>query len=198
MNERLKQQLDFLIEIDKIKAIIRQTMLFDKSRYENDAEHSWHICVMAMVLSEYADEPVKLDRVIRMLLIHDIIEIYSGDTFLYDKNRDLAADKEKAAADRIFGMLPVDQQKEFRALWDEFEEKKTPEARFAGVFDRLEPLMQNYMTEGVSWKNHKVPADLVRDRQRVIARGSITLHEYASGLIEESVRRGFLKENPDE
>lgn len=194
MTDRIQKQMAFIMEIDKVKQVFRQSKLFDKSRYENDAEHSWHICLMVMTLSEYADEPVDTNRVIRMLLIHDLVEIYAGDTFLYDQSREDAAEKEKKAADRIFGILPPDQFREFRDLWDEFEAKETPEARFAGVFDRLEPLMQNFINEGSAWKAHGVTADMVRSRQKVIADGSRKLWEYASFIIEESVRLEYLEE----
>lgn len=196
MTERLKKQLEFIVEIDKIKQITRQTLLFDGSRYENDAEHSWHIAVMALILAEYSNESVDILRVIKMLLIHDLVEIDAGDTFLYSNERDDVQEKEKAAAERIFGLLPEDQSEEFLSLWNEFEEKQTPESKLAGVFDRLEPLMQNSRSRGVTWNRHQVSADQVRTRQRVIAEGSQSLWQYASEMIEDCVRQGWLKEKP--
>lgn len=136
------------MEVDKVKLIMRRSKIFDGSRFENDAEHSWTICVMALLLLEYANFPVNLERVVKMLLLHDIVEIDAGDTFLYSKERKGAAQKEKKAAARIFGLLPTKQCQEFMEIWHEFEARESNEAKFAAVFDRLEPLLQNYMTQG--------------------------------------------------
>ncbi|MBN1676754.1 MAG: HD domain-containing protein [Kiritimatiellae bacterium] len=194
--DRLEQQMRFLIEIDKLKHVFRQTLLMDASRYENDAEHSWHLALMAILLSEHAAEQ-QLDtlRVLKMLLIHDLVEIDAGDTFCYDKagNRDKAA-REQKAADRLFAMLPHEQGPEVRALWDEFEAGRTPEARFAGALDRLHPMLHNYQTRGAAWRKHGVRKKDVLDRNRAIEQGSPALWEYAKRLVEESVRKGFLCE----
>ena len=196
LNSRLKQQMAFIIEIDKLKNIFRQTLLMNGERRENDAEHSWHLAMMAMILAEYAsDSSLDLSKVIRMVLIHDIVEIDAGDTFIYDlEAAKTKAAKEKAAADRIFGLLPEDQQKEFRLLWDEFEAKETSEAKFAGSLDRLHPLLHNYQTQGAAWKKHGITSDRVLKHNKQISKGSEELWDYAEELIRESVRKGFLKE----
>src|SRR5262249_50705513 len=149
MSDRLARQIAFIIEIDKAKQVLRQTLLMDGSRLENDAEHSWHLAVMALLLAEYAGEAVDLLRVLKMVLIHDLVEIDAGDTFVYDVEA-LATrrEREERAADRIFGLLPADVEEEFRALWEEFEAQATPEARFAAALDRLQPLLHNYHTGG--------------------------------------------------
>lgn len=194
MGERLAQQFAFIREIDRLKTVARRTLLMDASRYENDAEHSWHLAVMAVLLREYGNVPgMDLARVIKMVLIHDIVEIDAGDTYCYDEegNRDKPA-REKRAADRIFGLLPGDQQVEFRALWEEFEARVTPEARFAAALDRVQPLMHNYYTNGVVWKNHGVTSVQVRDRNRHVEEGSRPLWKFAEALIAEAVTRGYL------
>ncbi len=158
--DRLQQQIAFLMEIDRLKHIYRQTYLLDKSRHDSDVEHSWHFAVMAMVLSEYAKDSVDVCKVMKMALIHDIVEIDAGDVFVYDRKD--SGDHyalEQAAAKRIFGMLPADQAKEYIALWEEFEARETPEAKFAAALDRLDPLLHNYYTEGRSWREHGVTAD---------------------------------------
>lgn len=137
---RLRRQLDFILEIDKAKAVLRRSRLLDGSRRENDAEHAWHLAVMALVLAEYANEPIDLSRVVKMLLVHDIVEIDAGDTFIYDDSDPAAkAERERQAAHRIFGLLPADQQQELLALWEEFEARRTADARFAAALDRLQP-----------------------------------------------------------
>ncbi|NLW16107.1 MAG: HD domain-containing protein [Firmicutes bacterium] len=171
--ERLKQQIEFLIEIDKIKHVFRKTKLFDSSRYENGAEHAWHLAVMAMVLSEHANEQIDVTKVIKMVLIHDIVEIDAGDVIVYDqKNRALAQAKEKAAAERIFGLLPPDQKEEFIALWQEFEARETPEAKFAAAIDRLEPILQNHLTDYHAWRVHSVSYEMLLDNNRHVQEGS--------------------------
>ncbi len=194
MNERLTQQFTFIKEVDKIKQIYRRTYLMDGSRKENDAEHSWHLALMAILLSEYAaEQSLDVARVIKMAIIHDLVEIDAGDTYLYDEQaaRD-KEEREQKAADRIFGLLPEDQAQEFRNLWDEFEERKTPEAKFAVVLDRLQPLLHNYATEGKSWKEHGITSDKVLQRQQIIRNGSPTLWEHAQALIQQSVEQGYL------
>ena len=195
-DERLTRQIDFLREIDKVKGVFRQTWLLDGSRKENDAEHSWHLATMAVLLGEYAAEPgLDVARVVRMVLVHDLVEIDAGDTYCYDEKA--AADKlqrETRAADRIFAILPEDQGREFRALWDEFEEAATPEARYANALDRLQPLLLNYHTHGASWQKHSVTSDRVLKRARPIAEATPGIWDYAAGLVRDAVQKGILDE----
>lgn len=194
MTDRLTQQLQFIAEIDRLKQILRQTWLLDASRRENDAEHSWHIAVMALLLVEHAEAPVDLSRVVRMLLIHDVVEIDAGDTFIYDTAGHADKDeREQRAADRIFGLLPPDQAAELRALWDEFEARDSAEARYAAAIDRLQPLMHNYLTQGKAWQAHGVTADqvLAMNRPRIGA-ASAALWQAAERMIAESVAKGWL------
>lgn len=164
--ERLMKQMDFIIEVDKLKSIYRQTTLIDKSRHENDAEHSWHLAMMALLLSEYADrDNIDLLKVIKMVIIHDLVEIDAGDTFAYDldgyKDKE---EREKKAANRIFGLLPKDQFEEIYNLWQEFEEAQTDEAKFAVALDRTQPMLHNYYTDGGTWKEHNVTLGQVLKR----------------------------------
>jgi putative hydrolase of HD superfamily len=195
IKESLEKQLIFLLEIDKLKLILRRSKLFDNSRYENDAEHSWHISMMAIVLSEYANEAIDTLKVLKMLLIHDLVEIDAGDSFLYGENIDEKFKNEELAAKRIFGMLPDDQSKEFIVLWEEFENNHTAEAKFAVALDRLEPIMQNYYTQGHAWKKHRIPPEKVIDVNKKIENGSKVLWEYAFNLINESIKKGYFNEN---
>jgi putative hydrolase of HD superfamily len=192
ITQRFRQQLEFIIEIDKVKSIIRKSRTFHNKRYENDAEHGWHISMMALVLAEYANEQIDISKVIRMTLIHDLVEIDAGDTFLYAANRNDATVNERECAKRIFGMLPEDQCNEFMALWEEFEAKETAEAKFAGVLDRLEPLMQNYHDEGHTWKKHSIPSEKVLALNSKMEKGSAVIWDYAKSMIEDAVRRGYL------
>ena len=193
MEGRLERQLQFLIEIDKAKNVLRQSVLTDKSRRENDAEHSWHLAVMALVLHEYANEPVDLLRVIKMLLIHDLVEIDAGDTFAYDEaGRRDQKEREKAAAQRIFGLLPKDQAEELEALWQEFEERSTADARFAAALDRLHPILLNFYAQGVTWRKHGVSKEQVMARNRHIEEGSTALWELGKCVIDEAAARGYL------
>jgi len=190
---RLHQQLQFIVEIDKLKHVLRQTLLIDKSRRENDAEHSWHLAMMAMLLSEYAETEVNLVRVLKMVLIHDLVEIDAGDTFCYDEQAiQTQADREKAAADRIFGLLPADQTSQLRSLWEEFEAKHSADARFATALDRLQPILHNYHTQGGTWKKAGVTIAKVRQRIAPIALGSPRLGEFAEALIQDALDQGFL------
>lgn len=190
---RLHQQLQFIVEIDKLKHVLRQTLLIDKSRRENDAEHSWHLAMMAMLLSEYAEAEVNLVRVLKMVLIHDLVEIDAGDTFCYDEQAiQTQADREKAAADRIFGLLPADQTAQLRSLWEEFEAKQSADARFATALDRLQPILHNYHTQGGTWKKAGVTIAKVRQRIAPIALGSPRLGEFAEALIQDALDQGFL------
>jgi putative hydrolase of HD superfamily len=192
--ERLQKQIQFIIEIDKLKRIKRRTFLIDRSRTENAAEHSWHIAVMAMLLLEYSnDGGIDLLRVLKMVLIHDLVEIDAGDTYCYD---DVGVSdqnqRERLVADRIFNILPQDQAREFRALWNEFEAHKTPEARFAGALDRLQPVLNNYHTGGISWRDNNVKSTQVVSRNNTIEEGSTTLWDYAANMINDAVRRNLL------
>ncbi len=182
-------------EIDKVKQISRQTFLMDGSRTENDAEHSWHLAIMAMLLSEYAAEPsVDVGRVIKMVLIHDLVEIDAGDTYLYDtQGAQDKAEREQQAAERIFGLLPEDQEQEFRALWEEFETRSTPDAQFALALDRFQPLLHNYATEGKSWKSHGISSEqVIAHQQKPLQDGAPLFWEKAQELIRESVEKGYL------
>ncbi|MEJ6950797.1 HD domain-containing protein [Natronospora cellulosivora (SeqCode)] len=193
MDEKLKKQLDFIYEVDKVKAIFRHTKLFDNSRYENDAEHSWHIAMMAIILSEYANEEIELAKVLKMVLIHDLVEIDAGDYIVYTDKVEEKAEKEMEAAKRIFAILPEEQGKELLELWQEFEKRETPEARFAAAIDRLEPLMQNYYTEGHAWKKHNICSKDILKANKHISEGSEKLWEYAEGMIRECVDKGLIK-----
>ncbi|GAA1727427.1 HD family hydrolase [Nonomuraea sp. AD125B] len=194
-DRRLNAQIAFAVEIDKLKRIIRRNHLIDGSRRENTAEHSWYVGTLAMVLGEHAPPGTDLQRVVAMLLVHDLVEIDAGDTFIYDPVEVAAqADVERAAAERIFGLLPAEQGAELRALWDEFEERATPEARFAKALDRFAPILANHHTEGGTWPLFKVRASQVREKVRIIEEGSPTLGRYALELVELSVARGHLAE----
>jgi putative hydrolase of HD superfamily len=194
-NERLEKQVEFIVEIDKLKHIMRRTYLMDNSRHENDAEHSWHLAMMTVLLSEYAEEKnIDTARVVKMVLLHDIVEIDAGDTFCYDTaGQEGRLEKEMDAAERIFKILPDDQGKLFRELWDEFEERKTAEAKFAASLDRLQPLLHNYYTKGYAWKENGVRSDIVIDRNKHIREGSTDLWNFAKQLIEDAVEKGYLE-----
>ena len=179
-SERIEKQFEFLKEIDKEKNIFRQTYLADGKRKENDAEHAWHMALFVMVLSEYANEDIDVLKTMKIVLIHDLIEIYAGDTYAYDsKGNESKRERELAAADRLFNILPEDQAEEFRALWDEFEENITPEARFANTMDKIQPLMLNNASEGRSWEEHGVHASQVYGRNGKTHLGSEELWKYA-------------------
>lgn len=195
-DDRLASQIEFLLEIEKLKRVLRQTWHLDQSRQENDAEHSWHLAVMALLLVEHAAEPdLDLARVVKMVLIHDLVEIDAGDTFAYDEQGALdKVAREQTAADRIFALLPSDQAVAFRGLWDEFEERRTPEARYAAALDRLQPLLHNYHTEGRTWREHGVTSKKVLARNRHMAEGAPSLWQLAEGLIRDAVERGYLQE----
>lgn len=191
---RFARQVRFILEIDRLKSVRRRSYLADGSRLENSAEHSWHLAVMAMLLSEHAALPVDPFRVVKMLLVHDIVEIDAGDTFLYDADaaRD-KAEREARAAERLFALLPEDQAVELRSLWEEFEARETPEARFARALDRLEPMLLNFASGGRSWREHGVRRDQVVEANRHTAEGSPAVWEHALRLIDEAARRGYLK-----
>jgi len=194
-DNKLQQQIEFIIEIDKLKSIFRRTKISNATRYENDAEHSWHFAMMALILKEHANDPdIDIHKVIKMGLIHDIVEIDAGDTFIYSgASEDDKYQKERAAADRIFGLLPAEQKEEMIALWLEFEAKETAEAKFAAALDRLGPVLLNYKTQGQSWRENNVPADRVLEVNSRIGEGSKTLWDHAKGLIEDAVVKGYIK-----
>jgi putative hydrolases of HD superfamily len=194
----LDSQLRFLLEADKLKAVLRQSTLIDASRKENSAEHSWHLALMALVLRDYSPPGTDLSRVTAMLLLHDLVEIDAGDLFAYAGSVAQARQEvaERAAADRIYALLPPEQAEEFRSLWDEFEERRTQEAKFARALDRLQPMLANYETGGGTWLAHGVTADQVLLRVALIEDGSAALGEYARDLVARSVARGFLAPAP--
>ena len=191
---RLAQQITFIAECDKLKEIFRQTINITSRRPENDAEHSWAFCLCVMVLAEHANVPhLDVLRVLKMGLIHDLVEIDAGDTFAYDtKNMADQHARECLAADRIFGLLPPGQSAEFRALWDEFEARQTPEAKFAAAVDRFHPMLLNCSTEGAAWKKHGITSDRVLARNAHIAEGSADLWAYAQAMVARAVRDGHL------
>jgi len=191
--EHLLKQVAFIHEIDKVKYILRKTKLFNSERNENDAEHSWHLAIMAIILAEYANEPVDVLKVVKMLLIHDVVEIDAGDIFLYDTTTSHAnTEAEQKAAERIFGLLPAGQAEELIAIWNEFEAGITMEAKFARAMDRLEPLLQNISNGGGTWKEFDVRYEKVVEKKSVIAKGSEQLWAFAKQLIDESVKNGIL------
>ncbi len=194
MDERLKQQLEFALEIDKEKNIFRQTHLSGHGRNENDAEHAWHMAIMAYVLREYANEPVDIARVMLMCLIHDIVEIDAGDTYAYDaEGLKTQKARENAAKERIFSLLPDEQKQELMQLFDEFEEFATPESKFAHAMDNLQPLLLNNSNGGGDWKEHDVSAEQVYGRQRKTRLGSERLYEETDRILRENIRKGSLK-----
>lgn len=194
MEERLQQQMDFLLEVDKLKFINRQTYLSDGTRRENDAEHSWHLALMAVLLSEHADEEVDLLKVITMVLIHDLVEIDAGDTYAYDEaGKQTQRIREEKAADRIFAMLPKDQGEKFRALWEEFDAYETPEAKFAHVCDNVQPLMLNHATGGKSWRERGIRRSQVEKRNSRVGESSRTMKAYVEGILDKNVEKGNLK-----
>lgn len=191
------RQVEFVAESDKLKRILRRNLLLDGSRRENSAEHSWYLAVLALAFAEHAPQGTDISKVVSMVLIHDLVEIDAGDTFLYDVAAAATQEeRERAAADRLFALLPTEQAGELRALWDEFEERKTPEARFARALDRLAPMIANYRNEGGTWVTFGVTADKVFDKVELIRDGSKTLGAYATALIESAVARGYLAAAP--
>ena len=191
--QRLLQQMAFLVEIDQLKRVLRRTRLVGGERLENSAEHSWHIAMIALVLAEHANEPIDVGRVIKLLLVHDIVEIDAGDTFAYDLNgyQDKAA-REQAAADRIFGLLPSDQCREMRALWDEFESQSSADARFANLCDRLMPSLQNYHNGGGTWREADVDRAMVDHRLEPLGAAD-AVHLYIAGLLDDAVAQGMIR-----
>ena len=192
---RLEQQMRFLVEVDKMKSVYRRTILIDKTRRESDAEHSWHFALMAMLLAEYAD-PEKVDcaRVIRMALVHDLIEIYAGDTFAYDVqgNQD-KRQRETEAADKLFALLPEDQAAEIRALWEEFDAMETPDAQYAAAIDRLQPFLNNFLTQGHTWGLGGVKSAQVYERMDPIRVALPDVWPFVDKMIQESIEKGYLE-----
>ncbi|MBK1789312.1 HD domain-containing protein [Prauserella cavernicola] len=195
---RLVEQLTFLAEVDKLKTVLRQSPLAAAARRENDAEHSWHLALMVTLLAEYADEPVDVGHTVELVVVHDLVEIYAGDTPLYDdEGRTSQEERERAAADALFGLLPADQGELLRAWWDEFEARVTPEARFAKAMDRLQPLLLNWMAQGGTWRTPGVTADTVRARKSCIGEASSALGSLARTLVDEGERRGWVERGHD-
>lgn len=192
--DTLLQQIAFIKEIDKIKYIQRKTKLFNSDRNENDAEHSWHLAMMAIVLAEHSNETIDVLKVVKMVLIHDIVEIDAGDTFIYDtKKSHNNTDEERLAANRIFGLLPQEQATALITIWEEFEAGETAEAKFARSMDRLEPLLQNASNQGGTWAEFNVDYSKVYEKKKVIKEGSHTIWKFAENIINESVENGILK-----
>ncbi len=193
-SDRFKKQIEFILEVDKLKYVLRRTILLDRSRPENSTEHSWHIALMVFLCAEYsADKSIDLMRVIKMLLIHDLVEIDAGDTYCYDDTgRQDQVQREEIAAERIFGLLPDDQGRELRSLWDEFERRESPEAKFANALDRVQPFLHNYFTEGQTWQENNIDSRQVRERMRPVKDGAPALWAYVNSLIGDAVERGIL------
>lgn len=191
--DRLKRQMAFIVEIGRLKHILRRTLTIHSDRNENDAEHSWHLAVMALLLSEYAEKGVDVLRAVKMVLVHDLVEIDAGDTYCYsDHDPAEKIEREQEAATRIFALLPEDQAGEVMELWQEFERGDTPEARFAAALDRLQPLLLNYHARGKTWQKHGVRRHQVMERAAPIGESSPDLWEYARNLIDRAVSEGIL------
>ena len=213
ISDRLKSQIEFLLEADKMKSLYRQTyIIHDESRgdsmrefegdtdkfkrRENDAEHSFHLALFAMTLAEHANVPVDVLKVMKMVLVHDIVEIDAGDTYCYDTlGYETKREREVRAADRLFGILPKDQEREYRELWEEFERMDTPESRFAAALDRMQPMLLNAAREGVSWREHNVAYEQVRERNKHIADGSEELWEYMEKVLEDALLKGNIQKS---
>ncbi|QKD84085.1 HD domain-containing protein [Thermoleptolyngbya sichuanensis A183] len=195
---RLAQQIQFVLEIDKLKGVLRQTLLTDASRRENSAEHSWHLALMAIALAEYAPASIDLSRVVQMLLLHDLVEIDAGNTFAFDiqANQD-KAEREQAAADRLFGLLPPDLGQPLRACWEEFEAAETVDAQFAHALDRFQPFLHNLQTEGGTWRLHGITCDRVLGRMQPVKQGAPALWPIVEALIHQAVAAGYLLPDPD-
>lgn len=192
-NQRLARQLQFILEIDKLKGVLRRSLLLDSRRRENSAEHSWHLAMMALVLAEHANESIDPLHSLKLVLVHDIVEIDAGDTYAYDPDGHAGKDeREQRAARRIFGLLPADQAQELSELWEEYEGQQTPESRFALALDRLMPLLHNFHTGGVTWRENRVTREQVAERMQPVAISSDALGEAASAVIEQAMTSGLL------
>jgi len=191
--KRLSRQIEFLVEIDRLKTIVRRTLLVDGSRQEDSAEHSWHLALLAMVLAEHSNSPVDLFRVLKMILVHDIVEIDAGDTYCYDEEANRGkAEREKKAADRIFGLLPEDQEIEFRSLWEEFESRQTEDALFAAALDRLQPILNAFRSGGITWQKHGIRGEQIFRKNSHMGDGSQVLWDYAQGMIKDAIAKGWI------
>lgn len=195
MTDRLKKQLDFILEIDKEKNVTRQTHLTNHGRNEDDAEHAWHMAIMTYLLSEYSNEPIDVAKTMLMCLVHDLVEIYAGDTYAYDpEGKKTQGSREKAAEDKLFSMLPADQAKKLKGLFEEFDKNETPEAHFANAMDNLQPLLLNNSNGGSDWKEHDVNSAQVYGRQERTKYGSKLLYELTDRILQENIKKGSLKE----
>lgn len=193
--DRLQQQMNFILEVDKLKKITRQTYLSDGSRKENDTEHSWHLALMCALLAEHAREKIDVLKTMKMVLIHDIVEIDAGDTYAYDTaGNTTKREREVKAAERIFHLLPPDQAEEMRNLWEEFEEGQTPEAKFALTLDKVQPVMLNDASDGKSWREHEVQLEQIMKRNERTPDGSEALWAFTKGIIDRNVKCGNIKE----
>lgn len=196
--DRLQKQMEFIVEVDKVKKIMRQTYLSDASRKEDDAEHSWHLALMAVLLKEYSNEEVDLTKVIPMVLIHDLVEIDAGDTYAYSGESVAVTEaRERKAAERVFGILPEDQEKVFRDLWEEFEAYETPEAKFAHVLDNCQPMLLNDASNGLSWTEHQVRKSQIYKRNEHTAEGSRKIWNYMQSLIQKHIDLGHVIDDSD-
>ncbi|PYE47794.1 putative hydrolase of HD superfamily [Paenibacillus barcinonensis] len=196
MDETLQSQMQFLIEIDKLKTIERRTRIIHGERLENDAEHSWHLAMMALILQGHSNKDIDIFKVVKMLLVHDLVEIDAGDTFAYDTQGNIGKyERELKAAHRLFGMLPEQQAKELLSLWIEFEMKETQEAQFASSLDRLQPIIHNHQNEGDTWQKYNITSEQVLIRNAEMANGSETLWTYAQQLVQHSIDQGILKQS---
>ena len=194
MKDRLKKQVEFILELDKMKNLYRQTYVLHETRKENDAEHSWHLAILAFLLAEYSNENINVPHVMKMVLLHDVVEIDAGDTYCYDNEGCKSkAEREEKAVQRIFGLLPDDQRKEFYDLWREFEDSETPDARFAAMLDRVQPLLLNYTKRGISWKEHGIHKEQVLNRNIDYFSESDELAELIKYIIDDAAEKGWLK-----
>jgi len=193
---RFTQQIQFIVELDQLKQVLRQTRLIDDSRQENSAEHSWQLAMMALVFAEYAPEPVDLQRVMTMLLLHDVVEIDAGDVFCYDVAGHVGkAERETKAAERLFGLLPDDLAQAFRAAWDEFEAQATPEAQFAAALDRIQPFLHNQYTAGGTWRNHQITRTQVMGRMAAVEHGTPALWPWVLEMVDKAIAAGHLSDD---
>ena len=193
-SEKIKKQIEFIITIDEMKNVLRRNLVVDGSRRENDAEHSWHLAVMAMILEEYSADKVDISKVLKIALVHDLVEVYAGDTFAYDvKGNEDKLDREIMAAEKLFGKLKDGQGDEIRTLWDEFEAKETAESKYANAIDRLQPLLLNYLTNGHTWKLGDVHAPQIYKRMDIIRTATPELWHIVEGIISTSIESGLLK-----
>jgi putative hydrolase of HD superfamily len=192
--ERFEKQLTFLREVDKAKSVFRNTILLDASRHENDAEHSWHMAICAMLFMEYLNEPINnVERLLQMILLHDVIEIYAGDTFGYDiEGQKTQKARENAAADKLYSILPKDQEILFRSLWDEFEEHASPESKCAHLVDTFMPVYHNYMTKGQKWRELGVSKDKVLKKCEFMKQSSDDIYNYICSIVDDAVEKGYL------